>query len=94
MAGFYFAWYPAQLFKPLLTSPYKEFGTLSKYMQFCEKTSHRLARNIFWYMARYQQKLERKQLILGRLMEIGTELFVMAATCSYALMKYKENPSD
>jgi len=94
LAGFYTVWYPKQLIKPLLTSSYSDFGALAKYMKFCERSSHKLARNIFWYMGKYQQKLERKQMILGRLMEIGTELFVMSATCSYAIMKHKENPSD
>lgn len=94
LAGFYSAWYPKQLFKPLFTSSYSDFGPLAKYMKFCDSSSHKLARNIFWYMGKYQQKLERKQMILGRLMEIGTELFVMAATCSYAIMKHNENPSD
>lgn len=36
-------------------------------------------------MVKYMQRLERKQMLLGRLMEIGTDLFAMAATCSYAL---------
>ncbi|ADI38623.1 uncharacterized protein Mb0897 [Waddlia chondrophila 2032/99] len=94
LAGFYALWYPKQFIKPLFTSSYSDFGPLAQYMKFCERSSHRLARNIFWYMGRYQQKLERKQMILGRLMEIGTELFVMAATCSYAVMKHRENPSD
>jgi hypothetical protein len=35
-------------------------------------------------MGLYRDKLERKQVILGHLMEIGTELFAMAACCSYA----------
>ena len=45
-------------------------------------------------MARYQQALERKQMILGRLMEIGTDLFVMSAACSYAHSLSKESPDD
>jgi alkylation response protein AidB-like acyl-CoA dehydrogenase len=94
LAGFYSVWYPSQMFKSLLTPSYKEFGPLAQHFAFCEKTSHRLARNIFWYMAKYQQKLEKRQLLLGRLMEIGTELFAMAATCSFAHMKHKENSSD
>ena len=33
---------------------------------------------------KYQQKLESKQSILNRIVDIGTELFAMSATCSYA----------
>ena len=36
-------------------------------------------------MAKHQNHLEKRQMLLGRLMEIGTDLFAMAATCSYAL---------
>lgn len=91
LIGHYAAWYPGQWFKSLRSSSYKEMGELEKYFQFIEKNSHTLAKNIFYYMARYQQGLERKQMILGRLIEIGTELFVMAATCSYATMLYNKN---
>lgn len=94
LGAFYSTWYPKQLIKPWLTAKYRDFGSLAKYVRFCDQSSHKLARNIFWYMAKYQQKLEKKQMILGRMMEIGTELFVMSATCSYAVMKLKENPSD
>ena len=45
-------------------------------------------------MAIYQQGLEKKQLILGKLMEIGTELFAIAATCSYATMLSKDKKGD
>jgi hypothetical protein len=43
-----------------------------------------MARSMFHHMGMYRDKLERRQLILGRLMDIGTDLFAMAATCSYA----------
>lgn len=83
--GFYAWWYPKQLLSSLFTSSYKEMGSLSKYMVFAEKNSHRLAREIFVAMAKYQQNLERKQMLLGRLMEIGTDIFAITATCSYAV---------
>ena len=64
---------------------YKEVGELEKYFAFIEKSSHKLAGEIFRAMLKYQKRLESKQMLLGRLMEIGTDLFAMAATCSYAL---------
>ena len=39
---------------------------------------------MFHAMARHQQKLERKQVLLGLLIDIGTELFAMSVTCAYA----------
>ena len=92
--GHYAAWYPKQFFQSLSSGSYKEMGDLSGQFGYVEKSSHRLARTLFYYMARYQQKLEKRQHILGRLMEIGTDLFAMAATCSYAASLNKKNPKD
>ena len=35
-------------------------------------------------MAQFGPKLEREQVLLGRFVDIGTELFAMAATCARA----------
>ncbi len=87
---YYAKWYPSLFFKT--RKRHEGLGKLEKHFQYIDQTSSKLARTIFYYMAKYQQKLEKKQLILGRLMEIGTELFVMAATCSYAIsIKDKEH---
>ena len=94
LLGHYGVWYTGQWLKSLKSSSHRELGPLAKYFRFCERSSHKLARSIFFYMARYQKKLERKQMILGRLMEIGTELLAIAATCSYAISLKKENPND
>lgn len=92
--GHYALWYPKQFFQGLASGSYKELGDLAGEFKFIESNGHRLARTIFFYMAKYQQKLEKRQHILGRMMEIGTDLFVMAATCSYANSLYKKNPKD
>lgn len=84
--GHYSMWYPEQLWKSVFSfTSFKDAGMLEKYFHFIEKQSHRLAGKIFMGMAKYRQHLERKQMLLGRLMEIGTDLFAMAATCAYAL---------
>lgn len=93
--GFYAGWYPKQLFGGLFAGSYRELGPLAKHFRYAEKTAHKLARTLFFYMARYQDRLEKRQLILARLMEIGTELFAIAAVCSYAVsIKAKRNPDE
>lgn len=90
--GHYTVWYPKQLWKSNFSAmSFKEMGALEKHFLFIEKQSHHLAGEIFIAMAKYQQKLERKQMLLGRLVEIGTDLFAMSATCSYAL-SLKDKP--
>ena len=84
LATFYSGWYVKQWVNSSLWSAHNEMGSLAGHYQYIHACSHRLARTIFHYMGLYRDKLERKQILLGRLMDIGTELFAMAATCSYA----------
>jgi hypothetical protein len=46
-----------------------------------ERASRKLARVTFYGMARWQGRLERKQGFLGRIVDIGAELFAMSAVC-------------
>jgi alkylation response protein AidB-like acyl-CoA dehydrogenase len=92
--GHYAVWYPKQLFQGLASGSYKEMGELEDQFKFIEKYSHKLARTLFYYMAKYQQKLEARQHILGRMMEIGTELFAMGATCAYAQCLVEKKSED
>jgi len=94
LAAFYGKWYPTQWLNSSLWVSHTDLGELSKHFSYVESTSHKLARTIFHYIGLYQDRLERKQNILGALMEIGTELFAMATTCSYAKLKMDENPDD
>jgi alkylation response protein AidB-like acyl-CoA dehydrogenase len=95
MANFYLKWYPNQWINTSAFSHFSEFPPqLAKHMSYVERTSHQLARNIFHAMGMYQNTLERKQMLLGRFVEIGTELFVMSATCSYAKMLSEKKRGD
>jgi len=93
--GFYALWYPQQWFvwkkAPARLKVPKE---LQSHVDFVEKTSQKLARNLFHVMMRYQAGLERRQRILFRLVNIGTDLFAIAASCSRASMLYKKDPKN
>ena len=69
---------------------------LNKHMLFVRSASKRLAKVIFINMMIHQQRLESRQNILNRFVDIGTDLFAMSASCSYAatLAKQKGLPTD
>jgi alkylation response protein AidB-like acyl-CoA dehydrogenase len=84
LAGHYAWWGPARAvgrWRPRW--PWRG-GRLGGHERFIDRTSNRLALALLLAMARNGPKLERRQLLLGRLMEVGTELFAMAAVCAYA----------
>lgn len=86
----YAVWYPG-LWGGFFTTPEiaKLPVPLQAQMMYVRRASRRLARGTFHKMVLYQQKLESKQSILNRIVDIGTELFVMSAVCSYATMLNK-----
>ncbi|HEX9986019.1 MAG TPA: acyl-CoA dehydrogenase family protein [Thermoanaerobaculia bacterium] len=86
----YAAWYPSKYVGWSRFPKHGEFGRLSKHMGFIERQSRHLARSIFHAMMRFQAKLERKQMVLFRIVDIGTDLFAMSAAISYAAMLEKQ----
>jgi hypothetical protein len=80
-AAFYGRWLPTlAVGKGQITGGYARFGALAKHVRFIERASRRMARETFYAMARWRGKMERKQAFLGRMVDIGAELFAMAAT--------------
>ena len=63
-------------------------------MAFVQRGSGRLARTIFHSMIRFGPKLEKRQAVLGRIVEIGAELLAMSSTVARAQMLYKKDPSN
>jgi alkylation response protein AidB-like acyl-CoA dehydrogenase len=71
---------------------YGEFGELAAHLRYVERSSRRLARSTFYAMARWQAKLEQRQAFLGRIVDIGAELFAISAAVVYAETVAKEQP--
>lgn len=93
-AGFYGWWYPKLWFGPRGWLGYREFGRLAPHLRFVERNSRKLARTLFHCMVRFGPKLEKKQMVLGRLVEIGAELLAISASCARAQSLLKENPRE
>src|SRR4051812_13403710 len=84
---FYPAWYPARwVGKGQVPGSFGEFGPLAGHVRFAERHTRKLGRAIFHAMVRLGPKLERRQLVLFRAVDIGAELFAMAAACVKARM--------
>jgi alkylation response protein AidB-like acyl-CoA dehydrogenase len=71
---------------------YDEFGTLAQHLRFVERNSRKLARVTFYAMGRYGAKLEQKGNVLGRIVDIGAELFSIAAAVTYAESQKAQHP--
>jgi alkylation response protein AidB-like acyl-CoA dehydrogenase len=71
---------------------YEEYGELAGHLRFVERSSRKLARSIFYAMGRWQAGLERRQAVLGRIVDIGAELFAMSAAVVYASTIRSERP--
>ena len=92
--AYYAAWYPSRYLGWSRKPAYDQFGKLAKHMSYIERSSRHLSRSIFHAMMRYQAKLERKQMVLFRIVDIGTDLFAMSATISYAAMLAKQGQEN
>lgn len=83
MMSYYALWYP-KMWLPSLSSFGDLDPKLAEHMSYVQGTSKRLAREVFHQMMKYQKKLEAKQAILNRIVDIGVELFAMSTACAYA----------
>ncbi|MFE2990719.1 acyl-CoA dehydrogenase family protein [Streptomyces sp. NPDC059262] len=85
--GFYARWLPKLVAGPgQLPNSYGEFHPeghvdLSGHLRYAERSARKLARSTFYAMSRWQGKMETKQGFLGRIVDIGAELFAMSAAC-------------
>jgi alkylation response protein AidB-like acyl-CoA dehydrogenase len=92
-AAFYARWFPT-----LTTGAgqrpgsYAEFGELAGHLRYVERHARKLARSTFYAMGRYRARLERKGRLLGRIVDIGAELYAMACACVHAQTIARERP--
>ncbi|MGV9451314.1 acyl-CoA dehydrogenase family protein [Streptomyces sp. NPDC003635] len=80
---FYAKWLPklvaGQGQLPYSYGDFKHGVDLSTHLRYVERTSRKLARSTFYAMSRWQGRMESKQGFLGRIVDIGAELFAMSA---------------
>ncbi|MEQ1857687.1 MAG: acyl-CoA dehydrogenase family protein [Longimicrobiales bacterium] len=79
-------WYPTRFLGWGYWPKHASFGRLATHVRFIERASRRLARGTFHAMVRFGPALEKRQAVLGRLVDIGADLFVMSAAISRARM--------
>ncbi|WP_327698027.1 acyl-CoA dehydrogenase family protein [Streptomyces sp. NBC_00459] len=83
---FYAKWLPklvtgaGQLPRSYAEFKYEGVG-LSPHLRYVERSARKLARSTFYAMSRWQGRMETKQGFLGRIVDIGAELFAMSAAC-------------
>lgn len=94
-SGFYAKWLPTlAIGSGLLPNSYSEHGRLAKYLRFIERASRRLARHTFAGMATWQAGMESHQAFLGRVVDLGAELFAMAACISRVELMRTRDPEN
>jgi alkylation response protein AidB-like acyl-CoA dehydrogenase len=86
-AGFHYAWwYPTRFFGWSVWPRFGQFGPLATHLRFVERTARKLARSTFHAMVRFGPGLEKRQAVLGRIVDIGAELLVMTSVVVRARM--------
>jgi alkylation response protein AidB-like acyl-CoA dehydrogenase len=87
-APFYAMWYPARWIPSFRR--FGDLGPLAKHARYAARTTNRLGRSLFHAMLRFGPKLEKRQMVLFRAVDIGAELYAMSAVIARAHMLAKQ----
>lgn len=81
---FYAGWYSSRLLPIHSPMPQDLHPTLRYHLRKIAALSRSLSRSIFHAMIANGPRLEREQMLLGRLVDAGAELLAMASSCGFA----------
>ena len=84
VAAFYATWYLGLWVRGLFAPRYRAVGPLARHLRFVERSSRKLAREIFHSMVVFRAGAERRQAFLFRLVDIANELLAMSASVARA----------
>jgi hypothetical protein len=94
-AAFYATWLPRlAVGRGQDPRSYDTFGELAPHIRFVERASRKLARSTFYGMTRWRARTEDRGAFLGRIVDIGAELFAVSAAVVYAQTAMRERPEQ
>jgi alkylation response protein AidB-like acyl-CoA dehydrogenase len=94
LSGHFAGWYPQLITGWGHWPRFASYGRNAAHMRFVERAARKLGRTLFYAMARFGPKLEKRQAVLFRLVDVGAQLFAMSAACVRAKQLVQQNPSD
>jgi len=94
LSGHFAAWYPQLVAGWGRWPRFSGYGRNAAHLRFVERAARKLGRTLFYAMARFGPKLEKRQAVLFRLVDVGAQLFAMSAACVRAKQLVQQKPGD